>query len=89
VCSSSERTLSGHSSASLLRFGADIPRLKVLAVDLPIPAWPVGVMMLRNRTLAPAVQLFVDCARGREADCWKANFTAEVARKTDLVARAS
>ncbi|HEY6996027.1 MAG TPA: LysR family transcriptional regulator [Xanthobacteraceae bacterium] len=49
--------------ASLLRFGANIPRLKVLAVDLPIPAWPVGVMMLRNRTLTPAVQLFVDCAR--------------------------
>jgi hypothetical protein len=47
---------------SLLRFGA-IPPVKVLPVNLPIPAWPVGVVKLKNRTLAPAVQLFVDCAQ--------------------------
>ena len=45
--------------ASLLRFGANLPRLKVLPVDL----WPVGVMTLRNRTLTPVVKLFIDCAR--------------------------
>jgi DNA-binding transcriptional LysR family regulator len=46
---------------SLLRFGA-IPPVKVLPVNLPIPAWPVGIMKLKNRTLAPVVQLFIDCA---------------------------
>jgi DNA-binding transcriptional LysR family regulator len=49
--------------ASLLRFGANLPRLKVLPVNLAIPPWLVGVMTLKNRTLSPAVQLFVDCAR--------------------------
>src|SRR5262245_60046718 len=48
---------------SLLRFGANLPRLSVLPVYLPIPSWPIGVIMLKNRTLTPAVQLFVDCAR--------------------------
>jgi DNA-binding transcriptional LysR family regulator len=49
--------------ASLLRFGVNLPRLKVLPVDLPIPPWPVGVMTLKNRTLTPVVRLFIDCAR--------------------------
>ena len=49
--------------ASLLRFGANLPPLKVLPVDLPIPPWPVGIMTLKNRTLTPVVQLFIDCAR--------------------------
>ena len=49
--------------ASLLRFGANLPRLKVLSLDLPIPPWPIGVMTLKNRTLTPVVKLFIDCAR--------------------------
>ena len=49
--------------ASMLRFGANLPRLKVLPVALPIEPWPVGVMTLKNRTLAPVVKLFIDCAR--------------------------
>src|SRR5262245_21678014 len=32
--------------ASLLRFGANLPSLKVLPVDLPVDPWPVGVMTL-------------------------------------------
>src|SRR5262245_2314749 len=47
---------------SLLRFGA-LPPLKVLPVNPPIPAWPVGVMTLKNRTLTPVVRLFIDCVR--------------------------
>jgi DNA-binding transcriptional LysR family regulator len=50
-------------AASLLRFGVNLPRLKVLPVNLPIPPWQVGVMTLKNRTLTPAVKLFLDCAR--------------------------
>src|SRR5262245_13154258 len=49
--------------ASMLRFGANLPPLKILPVDLPIPPWPVGIMTLRNRTLTPVTQLFIDCAR--------------------------
>jgi DNA-binding transcriptional LysR family regulator len=49
--------------ASLLRFGANLPRLKILPVDLPVPPWPVGIMTLKNRALTPVVQLFIDCAR--------------------------
>jgi DNA-binding transcriptional LysR family regulator len=49
--------------ASLLRLGANIPRLKVLPVDLPVEPWPVGIMTLKNRTLTPVVKLFIDCAR--------------------------
>jgi DNA-binding transcriptional LysR family regulator len=53
----------GTMPASMLRFGANLPRLKVLPVALPIEPWPVGVMTLKNRTLAPVVKLFIDCAR--------------------------
>lgn len=35
--------------ASMLRFGANLPPLKVLPVNLPIPPWPVGIMTLKNR----------------------------------------
>jgi DNA-binding transcriptional LysR family regulator len=49
--------------ASLLQFGANLPPLKVLPVDLPVDPWPVGVMTLKNRTLTPVVKLFIDCAR--------------------------
>jgi len=47
---------------SLLQFGAP-PPLKVLPVNLQIPAWPVGIMTLKNRTLTPVVRLFTDCLR--------------------------
>jgi DNA-binding transcriptional LysR family regulator len=53
----------GTMAASLLRFGANLPYLKVLPVTLPIPPWPVGIMSLKNRTLTPVVQLFIACAR--------------------------
>src|SRR3954469_3251083 len=49
--------------ASVLQFGPNLPRLQVLPVDLPVPPWPTGIMMLANRTRTPVVQLFIDCAR--------------------------
>jgi DNA-binding transcriptional LysR family regulator len=51
------------SAASLLRFGLSLPPLKVLPVDLPIPAFPAGVMTLKNRTLTSAAKRLIDCAR--------------------------
>jgi DNA-binding transcriptional LysR family regulator len=43
---------------SAKRFG-----LKILPVDLQFKPWPVGIVTLKNRTLSPAAQLFIDCAR--------------------------
>jgi len=47
---------------SLLRFG-HFSSLRVLPVDLDIRMTPVGVTVLRNRTINPIVQLFITCAR--------------------------
>jgi DNA-binding transcriptional LysR family regulator len=58
-----KRPALGMLPTSLLRIGENLPRLKVLPVDLPIPRWPVGIMLLKNRTLTPVVQHFIDCAR--------------------------
>jgi len=49
--------------ASLVRVGANIPRLKVLPVNLPVEPWPVGIATLKNRTLTPVVKLFINCVR--------------------------
>jgi DNA-binding transcriptional LysR family regulator len=49
--------------ASLLRFGTNLPRLKILPVELPIPRWPVGIITLRSRTLTPVVKVFIERAR--------------------------
>ena len=48
---------------SVLRLGAGIPPLKMLPVTLPIPARPVGIMTLKNRTLNPVTKLFIEYAR--------------------------
>ena len=48
---------------AMLRFSAERLSLKVIPVDLEVERWPVGIVVLRNRTPNPAVQLFVDCAR--------------------------
>jgi DNA-binding transcriptional LysR family regulator len=53
----------GFFPGSMLQFGANLPPLKVLPVNVPIPPWPVGIMTLKNRTLTPVAQLFVHCAR--------------------------
>jgi len=48
---------------SLLRFGTNLPPLKILPVDLSIPALPVGITTVKNRTISPVARLFIDCAR--------------------------
>jgi hypothetical protein len=37
--------------------------LKGLPVDLPAQPWPVAIVTLKNRTLSPVVQLFIDHLR--------------------------
>jgi DNA-binding transcriptional LysR family regulator len=37
--------------------------LKALPIKLPFHAWPVAIVLLKNRTLSPIVERFLDCAR--------------------------
>ena len=37
--------------------------LKILPIDLPVQPWPLVVITLKNRTLSPIVQLFIDHLR--------------------------
>jgi DNA-binding transcriptional LysR family regulator len=37
--------------------------LKVLSIKLPQQPWPVATIRLKNRTVSPVAQLFMDCAR--------------------------
>jgi DNA-binding transcriptional LysR family regulator len=73
----SMRTLSVHIRTNMLlsgRFITALPRsvlhlygdrfaLQALPVDLPARPWPVAIVTLRNRTLSPVVDRFIECAR--------------------------
>jgi len=50
-------------TTSVLRFPTKRPDLKVLPVELPIARVPIGIVTLKNRTLSPVAQLFIDSAR--------------------------
>ena len=49
--------------ASVLKFSTTGSELKVLPVELPMARRPNGIVTLKNRTLSPVAQLFIDCAR--------------------------
>ena len=48
---------------SLLKLPANHPSLKALPVDLATRLRPTAIMTLKKRTLSPAAQLFIECAR--------------------------
>ena len=48
---------------SMLNLNRRPSLLRILPIDLPSRPWPVVLVTLKNRTLAPAVELFVQCAR--------------------------
>jgi DNA-binding transcriptional LysR family regulator len=48
---------------SMLRLCGKRLSLKILPIDLSIRPRPVGVVTLKNRTLSPVAQLFIECAR--------------------------
>jgi DNA-binding transcriptional LysR family regulator len=48
---------------SVVRFGEKRMRIKVLPIQLRSPPRPVGVITVRNRTLSPLAERFIDCAR--------------------------
>jgi DNA-binding transcriptional LysR family regulator len=47
---------------SVMRFSLNTPAFKVLPIDMPTTRRPIGVITLKNRTLSPVAQLFIDCA---------------------------
>ncbi len=49
--------------SSVLRYPAKHPGLKRVAVELPVTGGPIGILTLKNRTLSPVAQLFLNCAR--------------------------
>jgi DNA-binding transcriptional LysR family regulator len=53
----------GHFGEGLLHFYSDRFAVKRLPIDLPIQPFAVAVVTLKNRTISPVAQLFVDCAR--------------------------
>jgi DNA-binding transcriptional LysR family regulator len=53
---------------SMLRSSDGKQALKELPVDVPMPAWPIAILTLKNRTLSPVVKRFIDCARPRKVD---------------------
>jgi DNA-binding transcriptional LysR family regulator len=48
---------------SVLRFGPKHMFRNVLPVEFPRSPLPVAIITLKNRTLSPVAQLFIDCAR--------------------------
>jgi DNA-binding transcriptional LysR family regulator len=49
--------------ASGLRFPTKRPEIKVLPIALPVARVPTGLVTLKNRTLSPVTQLFIEHAR--------------------------
>ena len=50
-------------SASALRFPTGRSEIKVLPIELPVAPVPNVIITLKNRTLSPAEQLFIEHAR--------------------------
>jgi DNA-binding transcriptional LysR family regulator len=50
-------------SGSALQFSAKRLSFKILPIKLRISPKPVGIVALKNRTISPVGQLFIDCAR--------------------------
>lgn len=50
------------SSRSAVRFITSQQSLKILPAELPQRPWPFAIFALKNRTLSPAVERFIECA---------------------------
>src|SRR5262249_53633991 len=49
--------------ASALRLPTKYPDIKILPIELPTARRPIGIVTLKNRTLSPVAQLFIEHAR--------------------------
>jgi DNA-binding transcriptional LysR family regulator len=52
----------GHFGERLLHFYTDRFAIKKLSIELPTKPFSVAVVTLKNRTISPVAQLFIDCA---------------------------
>src|SRR5215471_17363544 len=50
-------------ASSILRFHRDRRSIKVLPLDLPDRPWPVAIVTVKNRTLNPIVERFIQHIR--------------------------
>jgi DNA-binding transcriptional LysR family regulator len=50
-------------SASALKFSVSRSEIKALPIELPVAPVPNGIITLKNRTLSPVAQLFIEHAR--------------------------
>lgn len=48
---------------SALRFGGKGMRIKALPVEAPLPPAPIGFVVVKDRTLTPLAERFIECAR--------------------------
>jgi DNA-binding transcriptional LysR family regulator len=55
--------LVGVSSDGEIYFSPEGRSLKMLPINLPTPPFAISVVTLKNKTISPVAQLFVDCAR--------------------------
>jgi DNA-binding transcriptional LysR family regulator len=53
----------GHFGDRLLHFHEKRFAVTKLPIDLPVPPFAVAIVTLKNRTISPVAQLFIDCAR--------------------------
>jgi DNA-binding transcriptional LysR family regulator len=79
----------GHFGERLLQFYSSRFALRTLPIELPIEPFSVAIVTLRNRTISPVAQRFIDCARGvagplakRETNDPKGNVTRHQARRS-------
>jgi DNA-binding transcriptional LysR family regulator len=52
----------GHFGDRLFRFYTNRFALKQLPIELPVPPFAVAIITLKNRTISPVAQLFIDRA---------------------------
>jgi molybdate transport repressor ModE-like protein len=50
--------------ASMMKFYGEHASIKLLPIELPMTQRSIGIITLKNRTLSPLAQLFIECARG-------------------------
>jgi DNA-binding transcriptional LysR family regulator len=72
---------------SILRFNPGLYFLKELPLDLPTPRWPALMVTLKNRTLNPAIERFMACARETASMMHGPSASRKGATRTGAVAR--
>jgi DNA-binding transcriptional LysR family regulator len=49
--------------SSVVSLHSETEFLKILPIDFPSSRWPVAIVTLKERTLSPVVERFIDCSR--------------------------